>query len=77
MLNPKHHTTMNGKFYVILYRRIGSQEWSTFEETEYTENEANTELRHLKALDSPYQFRKKCVYNGPVCRLSATGYIYR
>jgi len=59
---------MTGKFYMILFDRGNG--WEAFDEGEYTEKEANRELRHLKEGRPDWKFRKKCVYNGPIQRLS-------
>lgn len=63
---------MNGKFYIILCKGPEIHNWTELNGLEYTESEANSELRHLKKVcDTGLQFRKKCVYNGPVQILSA------
>lgn len=62
---------MNGKFYVIMIKGVEFQKWTPLSETEYTEREANRELRmNKKHADKRYSFRKKCVYNGPIQVLS-------
>lgn len=45
--------------------------WTPLSDTEYTEREANRELKQLKYFGQrTHQFRKKCVYNGPIQVLS-------
>lgn len=58
---------MNGKFFVILYKENHGDKWAELDGIEYTEKEANAQLRSLKRVcDTGLQFRKKCIYNGPI-----------
>lgn len=61
---------MNGKFYIITFKS-GGGEYRVLDEIEYTEKEANGQLRKLKKEWPGVAFRKKCVYNGPIQVLSA------
>lgn len=59
---------MTGKFYNILFNYGNG--WEVLVDTEFEEKEANRTLRHLRRLQPDVKFRKKCVYNGPIQRLS-------
>ena len=59
------------KYYLIMYRRIGTYGWRPLEQTEYTEKEADSILRSLKKTESPFVFRKKHLFTQPVQELSA------
>lgn len=65
---------MNGKFYIILYRSKvdpAHKDWDYLDYKEYTEKEANRELRHWKKeCGENLEFRKRCIYNGPIQVLS-------
>lgn len=43
-----------------------SEGWVALSEIEYTQKEADSQLRHLKSLGSPYKFRKKIVREAEV-----------
>ena len=67
---------MNGKFYIILVKGGEIKNWTPLSDTEYTEREANRELRcYKKVPGSIYQFRKKCVYNGLIQVLTINNHI--
>lgn len=59
---------MTGKFYMIMFNNGNG--WKPLEDTMFDEKEANEELKHLKSAQPDWKFRKKCVYNGPIQRLS-------
>lgn len=63
------------RFYIVVYRAVGTYyPWKPFCETEYTEKEANREIRQLnqaaKRNGSPFVFRKKFIYSAPMQTLS-------
>ena len=70
---------MNGKFYIILSRSkvdAAYKDWSPLDEIEYTEKEANQKLRQWKKdCGDNLEFRKKCIYNGPIQVLSVRNHI--
>lgn len=61
-------------YYVIIYRSENDPQWRQFEDTEYTEKEADAQLRDLKRTSAmfgtSYKFRKRYVYSAVVETLS-------
>lgn len=53
---------MKERYYTIQINAEATGEtdgWADFDGIEYTKKEADRELRHLRALNSPYKFRKR------------------
>jgi len=57
---------MTVKYYNLLVNTGNG--WQPFDEGQFTEKEANKELRHLRKARPDLKLRKKCVFNGEVER---------
>lgn len=67
----------NGKLYIVTYRLRGSlNRFEPLSDTKYDARAVEAELRLLKRFADPcLEFRKKCVFEGPMETLSARGHI--
>lgn len=67
----------NGKLYIVTCRLRGSlNRFEPLSDTEYDARAVETELRLLKRFADPgLEFRKKCVFEGPMETLSARGHL--